>query len=363
MKSQKISVVLSPETLNLTLSGFLYEPYNDVSKTLFVYSGISEMISGGTNGNSLLTDITIPILFTETYNDVGIYSEFDGLLCQKDIITNFLYSGTNQFNLNYITLYNTSGDFTDSYLDFTDFYVNWGDNTIPEQLTSKTISHEYLGNGSYVISLSGSNPWGLTVIEKPITVPLTLSVTPNTNGNITFTPQQGNWVNTPINYNYIYDLDSNNSVAYQSTSGWTSTPFNISGYTKSKINDLRRWGSEKYTVGYVFTKNNELYGKINSICPEYKSYTIEGIDYYDLTDGKTLYVIGSSGLTHNDIVSLPMTKNEQLLDFVMTPEIQSNVYVERGKYSPFEAIQRLGEVDNSGDLVRYGYGYYKINTI
>jgi len=92
MKSQKISVVLSPETLNLTLSGFLYEPYDDVSKTLFVYSGISEMISGGTNGNSLLTDITIPILFTETYNDVGIYSEFDGLLCQKDIITNFLYS-------------------------------------------------------------------------------------------------------------------------------------------------------------------------------------------------------------------------------------------------------------------------------
>jgi hypothetical protein len=58
-----------------------------------------------------------------------------------------------------------------------------------------------------------------------------------------------------------------------------------------------------------------------------------------------------------------MTKNEQLLDFVMTPEIQSNVYVERGKYSPFESIQRLGEVDNSGDLVRYGYGYYKINTI
>jgi hypothetical protein len=47
----------------------------------------------------------------------------------------------------------------------------------------------------------------------------------------------------------------------------------------------------------------------------------------------------------------------------MAPEINSNVYIERGKFSAYEPLQRLGEVDNIGDLVRYGYGYYKINVI
>jgi hypothetical protein len=28
-----------------------------------------------------------------------------------------------------------------------------------------------------------------------------------------------------------------------------------------------------------------------------------------------------------------------------------------------EKIQRLGEVDNLGDLVRYGYGYFKVEKI
>ena len=46
----------------------------------------------------------------------------------------------------------------------------------------------------------------------------------------------------------------------------------------------------------------------------------------------------------------------------MAPEIQTDIYVERGKYSAFEALQRLGEVDNIGDMVSYGYGFFKINT-
>ncbi len=52
----------------------------------------------------------------------------------------------------------------------------------------------------------------------------------------------------------------------------------------------------------------------------------------------------------------------RFLDFVLDPEIQSDVFVERGKYSATENFQRIGEVDNIGDLVRYGYGYFKINT-
>ena len=62
------------------------------------------------------------------------------------------------------------------------------------------------------------------------------------------------------------------------------------------------------------------------------------------------------------MIASGLTKNELLLDFVFDPEIRSDVYVERGKYSGFEQLQRLGEVDNIGDLVRYGYGFFKIKT-
>ena len=72
--------------------------------------------------------------------------------------------------------------------------------------------------------------------------------------------------------------------------------------------------------------------------------------------------MNSNGLTTNDFDTSMIVKNEQLLDFVMAPQIQTDVYVERGKYSAFESIERLGEVDNIGDLERYGYGFFKINT-
>jgi FkbM family methyltransferase len=41
-------------------------------------------------------------------------------------------------------------------------------------------------------------------------------------------------------------------------------------------------------------------------------------------------------------------KNEYLLDFVMAPEVQTDIYVERGKYSAFESLQRLNlqEISN-----------------
>jgi hypothetical protein len=42
--------------------------------------------------------------------------------------------------------------------------------------------------------------------------------------------------------------------------------------------------------------------------------------------------------------------------------LQSNVFIERGKISGLESVEWLGEVDNLGDLVRYGYKFFKILT-
>jgi hypothetical protein len=45
---------------------------------------------------------------------------------------------------------------------------------------------------------------------------------------------------------------------------------------------------------------------------------------------------------------------------VNATEIQSNVFIVRGKLSGTESLLRLGEVDNLGDLIKYGYGYFKL---
>jgi hypothetical protein len=378
MEAEKFSISISPEVLSTDIFPLVYTaktfydlpvngvptnstPFTATTQNFSVYSGMSQILSGGTNGTSLLTGLTIPVMFTQDYNDIGYYSEFDGLIAQKDIVTNFLVSGDNLNNLFSITLYNTSGDFTTSFLDFTTFSVDWNDGSSIQTMTGLSQNHIYQNSGSYVITLSGANPWGVTTISKPLTIPFTNAGVPNPNGTITFTPSGGSWNGVQLTLNYILPLDANNNLSYQSSSNWTQVPFVVSGYTKSKIQDLRRYGPNPYTVGYVFSKNGQFYGKIDSINNGITGYTIENINYFDLPDGKTFYIVSSNGLTQNDLDPTIITKNEQLLDFVMAPQVQTDIYVERGKYSAFESIERLGEVDNMGDLERYGYGFFQIN--
>jgi hypothetical protein len=82
------------------------------------------------------------------------------------------------------------------------------------------------------------------------------------------------------------------------------------------------------------------------------------MDYYDYEDGTTIFVL--SGVTPIDVVCSAITKQEFLLNVVDEPEIQSAVLVERGKNSALERFMRLGEVDNVGDLTKYGYGFFNV---
>ena len=56
----------------------------------------------------------------------------------------------------------------------------------------------------------------------------------------------------------------------------------------------------------------------------------------------------------------PLTKEEVLINVCQPTEIQSDVFIERGKQSVLSPNQRLGEVKTIGGLENYGYGYYNI---
>jgi hypothetical protein len=67
-----------------------------------------------------------------------------------------------------------------------------------------------------------------------------------------------------------------------------------------------------------------------------------------------------SGITEEMISLFPIVKEEVLIGMVNGTEIQSSVFIDRGKLSGTESILRLGEIDSMNDLINYGYGYFKI---
>jgi hypothetical protein len=94
--------------------------------------------------------------------------------------------------------------------------------------------------------------------------------------------------------------------------------------------------------------------------PVFTAYTINDVNYYDYSDGTTIFFEPSSGFTENNLTQTPITKDEVLLKVIDQAQIQTNIFIERGKNSAYERIQRMGEVDNLGDMINYGYGFFNV---
>ena len=358
---------------------------NFITGETYVYSSMTQILSGGTNGVSILTGLTIPILFTETNIDLGYYSVFDGFILQKEGMGNFLFTSTiqNPYTWN---IFNTSGGEVKKYLEFSEYKIDWGDNTPIQTVNDfppNYYSHTYSvpqgetpgGNAiqnvenDFLVTMSGTSPWGINIIQKKIHVPFQLAQINNPNGTAYFIPQGNSWSGTPIEYNYLFTGDSNNNVEDHVSSNYVPIPFIITGYTKSTINDLIQYGNKSTLIGGKFSLGpvtgssgivGEYFGEGENGL--YTAYTNNEMTYYDYKDGTTIFIVESSGITSDWLVSSAITKNEALLNIIDAPELQSNVFIERGKISGLESVERLGEVDNLGDLVRYGYKFFKILT-
>jgi hypothetical protein len=294
---------------------------------------------------------------------LGYYSTFDGAISQKNVVTNFIFSSTTT-NPYYWNVYNTADIEFNSFLELSQYTVDWGDGSPIEPITSYTpnsISHVYASKPKeYTITLTQNNPWGNTLVQKKIQTPYVDVPNFNPQGTAYFTPNTGSWSATPISYNYIFTGDAVNLVADQVSSAYVTVPFTVSGYTDSRINDLSQYGTKKFQLLVPVQKNNEDYGIITEINLVYTAYTIQNVDYYDYANGETIYFIQSSGLTENWMVQDPLVKDELLLGIISQAEVQSNVFIERGKNSAYERIQRIGEVDNLGDLINYGYYFFNV---
>lgn len=351
------NIVISPENIQ----GDLFK-VNYRGTEVGVYSGMTQVLTGGPNGSSLLTGLTIPILITQTAIDVGYYSAFDGAVLQKDIVANFIFSSTTT-NPYVYNVYNTSNEFQ-KFLELSVYTVDWGDGSpvqIINTFTPNFVSHTYpTANSNYTITLRQTNPWGQTVVKKDIFTPYTNIIPPNPNGTAFFIPQGGSWAGTPISYDYIFSGDAVNIVTDQTSNNYLQVPFQISGTSKSRLTELQLYGPNQYELYTPVIANGQLWGNIFVTASTYTGYTIQGVDYYDYIDGTTSYFENSSGFTDQNLTAEPITKNETLIKAVDQPQIQTDVFVERGKNSAYERVQRLGEVDNIGDMINYGYGFFNV---
>ena len=404
MSANTYRIRISPEVINgdIFKVNYIGDPYLEQQKipfccdiytrevtkyidgSAYVYSSMTQILSGGTNttniskatlkpGTSLLTGMTIPILITENTVDVGYYSVFDGMIVQQEVMTNFLFSAntTDPYTYNF---YNTSDIEFKKYLEFSSYEIDWGDGTPKQTVTNVSpnfYSHPYSQSGEFTISMSGMSPWGSNVVKKTVTVPFTNATILDPKGTTCFTPMGGSWSATPICYDFIYSGDASCETYQSGINPYLTVPLVVSGYTQSSVADLRVYGKKStlvdgyYKIGVQITGTTGVVGTYwgggtngNQL---YTGYTINGVDYYDYNDGTTVFVV--SGVTPIDTVCEPIVKNEALLNVIDEPEVQSNVFIERGKVSGLESMERLGEVDNLGDLEKYGYKFFNIIKI
>lgn len=355
------NIVISPETIRGDL---VKVPYGNIQ--VGYYSGMTQVLSGGTRGSSTLTGLTVPIVITQTAIDAGYYSPFDGAVLQKDVVANFIFSATTNSPYTY-TVYNTSDDLQ-KFLELSSYFLDWGDGSQIQTITQYTpvgYSHTYPAvSSAYTITLKQVNPWGATVVKKKVKTPYRLVVPPDPQGTAFFIPRGGSWANTPISYNFIFSGDAENNVADQVSSTFLRVPFNLSGTTKSRLQELTPYGNLtiQQRINLPIIQNGQIWGTITNANPIFTAYTINGVNYYDYINGTTLFFTQSSGFTQFNLTASAITKNEALLKVMDQPQIQTDVFVERGKNSAYERVQRLGEVDNLGDMLNYGYGFFNVEN-
>ena len=175
----------------------------------------------------------------------------------------------------------------------------------------------------------------------------------------------------------------------------------LTGSTDSKIDDVR---SYKRNVPYIagFNINEESYlnyqgnntidgvNRVTNI-GEPKVYVFDAID--DLTIGMPNQTTGiqykdfSASTINGDLlpagIDLPPTtfrfisegwnqtntslsalvKEEFLFGIISRPEVENDVFIDRGVVSVLDYHLRLSEIKNLGQLQQYGNGYYRIDRI
>jgi hypothetical protein len=162
----------------------------------------------------------------------------------------------------------------------------------------------------------------------------------------------------------------------------------ISGYTDSRANDVESYNkNEKYRVGFDMTTEtykNYSGGTVNGVSrvtssdPSALTYifdvdkndpnigTINQKDGLYFSDNElkntTFMSFIGQGWNETNISLSATTKEEYLLGIISRPEIESDVFIDRGIVTVYEKHLKMSEITNLAQLSRYGSGFFSLNT-
>ena len=357
-----IKIQISPEFIKgdiveVTSNGF----------TFGEYSAMTKILSGNTNGTSYLTGLTVPVMLTQDYHDIGYYSATDGDISQFVTSCNFLFSGVSTIPYR-VHVYNTS-ETNSNFLQDSTYTVFWGDgsSTVMNEFAPNYVTHNYAnGSNEYTITVLQSNTFGQVQISKTIQLPITNVNISNPYGTVTFLNNNGSWQSTPSSQNYIGTADTIFNTSSEITANYVSVPYLVTGYTTSRLSDLFTYGYPNGVppIQFVVPIDGGSSGYTTNIGNANDNYTyvynIDGIVYTDLINGKTTFSILSSGITSEMIVGSAITKNEVYMNIIDDLQLYSNLYIERGKNSALENFRRIGEASTMETLQTYGYNFFNI---
>lgn len=208
--------------------------------------------------------------------------------------------------------------------------------------------------------------------------------------------------NVPVSTINRLNSNSTEDVTLRFIGDTGSTYYNygnniITGATDSKLEDVRSYKiTDPYRVGFDVAK--EVYTNyagvsvsgVNRIysMAEPKKYVFDaitgttlaqnnqpyGLQYSDYTGTSRSMVISgdtnplplttfryiSEGWNETNVSLSALTKEEFLFGIISRPELQNDVFIDRGATSVIDTHLRLSEIKNLGQLKNYGNGFYNI---
>lgn len=303
--------------------------------------------------NSETNKYGFSIMLLQDYNNVGIYTPTDGNIGQIDTVCNFVLK-TNSTNF---MVFIKDGVNLERYkfMKGLTYTIDWGDGTTDTyDVDGNPHTHNYSEGGEYKVTMYINTPWGNHREIKTINLPSIDEV--NFDMNIT----------TPEVLGYDSEM-----IAYVNNSGVI-----ICEGAVSRISELKKYGTG-YVASITDSEGMSGVNGISQVTATVYTYYIDRVKYMDDTETrKTTISLYPNNFTNGDyfegvqyinemlnVTDGPVVHQEIFNGVTGDIEIQSDIFIERGKQAPFEFYYKLGEITNMKELEQNGNKFFTINNV
>jgi hypothetical protein len=356
------------ENTGLTIGYYQWATPIDLNWNFVNHTGTTDL------NRQIYNDHQIPIFIESTMNEMGVMVGFDGDIEQVEQFCNFTYTYTG----NLLTIYNSLNTNRLKTLIDSEFLISWGDGSTDTLLMPTVydsllpnISHAYSGGTTgTTVTITVDSPWKVQSITRTFILPFSGYTFPTDFDILTFEIPFSNPI-SGVTQDYLNDYEYTEGFT-GSTTGTTSNVVFIA-IGKSRIDEKKGYG--KYASYTGLTTGGTT--TIDDVVYNFTGYTIDGLYYMDIENGSTqiegrvpahFLELPPTGFTYGNstdyatefVYNNMLTRNEHLIGFVDDTQIFSDIFVERGKLGVMERNLRLGEIDNMGELTKYGSGYFNV---